>query len=55
MNKTRLTKNRLTIQWTGISKIIPVQFAEVSYKRFKFRENRKGVINDKKHINDEND
>ena len=55
MNKTRLIKNRLTINWTGISKIIPIQFAEVSYKRFKFRENRKGVINEKKYINEEYD
>ncbi len=55
MNKARLTKNRLTIHWTGISKIIPVQFAEISYKRFKFRENRKGVFNNKKYINEEID
>lgn len=55
MNKARLIKNRLTINWTGISKIIPIQFAEVSYKRFKFRENRKRVINEKKYINEEND
>lgn len=55
MNKARLIKNRCIINWMGISKIIPIQFAELSYKRFKFRENRKGVVKHKKYRNEEID
>lgn len=43
------------IIWSGISSITPKSKSELKYKRRKFRENRKGVFNDKKYINEERD
>ena len=55
MNLSRLTRNRLMIIWSGKSTIAPKSKTELKYKRRKFRENRKGVFNDKKYINNEQD
>lgn len=53
MNLARLTKNRLTIVWSGTSKIKPLSNEVLRYSRRKKRENRKNVFNNKKYINDE--
>ena len=55
MNKTRLIRNRMIVVWSGISCITPIDKSDLDYKRFKFRENRKRVINNKRYINEEYD
>lgn len=55
MNKARLIRNRMIVQWSGVSRIAPLSKPTLKYKRRKFRENRVGVFNDKKYINEEYD
>jgi len=55
MNKARLIRNRLTIVWSGISKIMPISKSILKYDRRKLREKRKGVFTNKIRINNEFD
>jgi hypothetical protein len=55
MNARKLIFNRLTVIWSGVSRIAPKSKEDLFCKRWKQRENRKGVIKEKKYINDEQD
>ena len=55
MNKARLIRNRMIVQWSGISRITPLDKSDLDYKLFKFRENRKRVIDNKTFKNEEYD
>lgn len=52
MNKAKLIKNRLTVIWSGVTKIAPHSFEELFCTRWKQRENKR-VINEKKYVNNE--